>query len=79
MIDREKTWEGIRAASLSVIPGVGHLYLGETRGSWVLAFGLGLILIWKTVWPPAQILYISVAIFSAADAFAFAKRGYGLK
>ncbi|MEE8239897.1 MAG: hypothetical protein V3R16_01400 [Nitrospirales bacterium] len=79
MDDRRKTWEGIRAASLSVLPGVGHLYLGEKRGYWVLAFGLGLVLIWKTLWPPAQILYISVAIFSAVDAFAIAKRGYGLK
>ncbi len=78
MDSREKTWQGIRAASLSIVAGFGHLYLGEKRGYWVLAFGLTLILIGKLLWPPAQLLYISVAIFAAVDAYSIAKRGHGL-
>lgn len=78
MDEREKTWNGVLAASLSIIPGVGHLYLGEKRGYLVLLFAAGLILIWKLGWKPAELLYISVAIFSGADAFSFAKRGHGL-
>ncbi len=75
---REKTWHGIRAASLSVLAGSGHLYLGDKRGYWVLAFGVTLLLIGKLIWPPAELLYISVAIFAAADAYSIAKRGHGL-
>ncbi len=78
MDDREKTWHGLRAASLSLIAGVGHLYLGEKRGYVVLAFGVALILISRFIWPPAEVLYISLAIFSAFDAYSFAKRGHGL-
>jgi len=78
MDDREKTWEGIRAASLSLIPGVGHVYLGKTRGYWIIAIGVILILLWKFFWPPAQLLYISFTIFTAVDAYSFAKRGHGL-
>jgi hypothetical protein len=32
----------------------------------------------RLFWPPAELLYLSLAIFSAADAYAIAKRGYGL-
>lgn len=78
MDERAKTWEGIRAASLSILAGAGHLYLGARRGYWLLAVGLGLILTWKLFWPPAQLLYVSYAIFVAVDAYAIAKRGQGL-
>lgn len=76
---REQTWHGIRAASLSIMAGLGHLYLGEKRGYWVLAFGITLIVIGKLIWPPAEVLYISVAIFAAVDAYSIAKRGHGLQ
>jgi hypothetical protein len=78
MDNREKTWHGLRAASLSIIAGLGHLYLGEKSGYTFLAFGLALLLISRTIWSPAELLYLSFAIFSAADAFAIAKRGHGL-
>lgn len=78
MDEREKTWNGVRAATLSMLPGVGHLYVGEKRGYLVLVFAVVLILIWKLGWKPAELLYISVSIFSGADAFSFAKRGHGL-
>lgn len=75
---RARTWEGLRAAVLSVVPGVGHLYLGEKKGYLVLAFGLGLLVISRVLWPPAELLYLSIAIFSAVDAYSIAKRGHGL-
>jgi hypothetical protein len=78
MDDREKTWHGLRAASLSIVAGLGHLYLGEKRGYAVLAFGATLVIISKLVWPPAELLYSSLAIFSAVDAYSIAKRGHGL-
>jgi len=75
---REKTWHGLRAASLSVVAGIGHLYLGEKRGYTIFLFGMALLVVSRFVWPPAELLYISLAIYSAFDAFAIAKRGYGL-
>ena len=78
MDHREKTWHGVRAASLSMVAGLGHLYLGEKRGYSVLAFGMMLIVLARTVWPPAELLYLSFAIFSAVDAYSIAKRGHGL-
>jgi hypothetical protein len=78
MDDREKTWHGLRAASLSIVAGIGHLYLGEKRGYLLLAFGVTLLLIARLLWPPAELLYISFAIFSAVDAYSVAKRGHGL-
>ncbi len=78
MDNREKTWHGLRAASLSIVPGVGHLYLGEKKGYLIVAFSVTLFLISRTIWPPAELLYLSLAIFSAFDAYSIAKRGHGL-
>jgi hypothetical protein len=78
MDSREKTWHGLRAASLSILAGVGHLYLGEKRGYVVFLFGMLLLLLSRIVWRPAELLYISLAIFSAFDAYSIAKRGHGL-
>jgi len=76
--NREKTWHGLRAASLSIVAGVGHLYLGEKRGYAIVAFGATLFMTSRLFWQPAELLYLSLVIFSAIDAFAIAKRGYGL-
>ena len=79
MDNSEKTWHGVRAASLSIVAGVGHLYLGEKRGYAIFAFGAILFLISRLLWPPAELLYLSLAIFSAVDAYSIAKRGHGLR
>ena len=78
MDNREKTWHGLRAAGLSIVPGLGHLYIGEKRGYAILAIGLTLLLISRLVWQPADLFYLSIAIFSAFDAFAIVKQGRGL-
>jgi len=76
--EREKTLNAVSAATLSILAGVGHLYLGVRRGYVFLACGLALIIISKFFWPVGWLFYFSFAIFSAFDAFSFAKRGYGL-
>jgi hypothetical protein len=78
MDGREKTWHDLRAASLSVVAGLGHLYLREKSGYSFLAFGLILFLISRTIWPSAELLYLSFAIFCVFDAFSIAKCGHGL-
>jgi hypothetical protein len=78
MNDREKMWRGLQAASLSIVAGMGHLFLGEKKGYLYLAFGISLILISWFLWKPAELLYFSFVIFSAVDAFSIAKRGHGL-
>lgn len=78
MDSKEKTWHGLRAASLSIVAGVGHLYLGEKRGYVVVLFGMLLLIISRVIWQPAELLYISLVIFSAGDAYSIAKRGHGL-
>ena len=78
MNDREKTWHGLRAAVLSILPGTGHLYLGEKKGYGILIFSVSLLLVARWLWEPAELLYLSFAIFAAFDAFSIAKRGHGL-
>ncbi|MBM4124269.1 MAG: hypothetical protein FJ246_04850 [Nitrospira sp.] len=75
---REKTWHGLRAASLSVVTGLGHLYLGEKRGYGLIVAGLALLILSRAFWEPLQLLYLSLSIFSAVDAYSIAKRGHGL-
>ncbi len=75
---REQTWHGLRAASLSIAPGAGHLYVGEKRGYGLLVCAVILLLVSRLIWRPAELLYLSLAIFSAFDAYAIVKRGYGL-
>lgn len=75
---REQTWHGLRAASLSIVPGAGHLYIGEKRGYVLLVCALILLLVSRLIWPPAELLYLTLAIFSAFDAYAIVKRGSGL-
>ncbi|MEW6544429.1 MAG: hypothetical protein AB1411_12580 [Nitrospirota bacterium] len=78
MDNREKTWHGLRAATLSIVPGAGHLYLGEKQGYAILAFAAGLLVVSRLLWRPAELLYLSLVIFSAFDAYSIAKRGHGL-
>lgn len=78
MDEREKTINAVGAAFLSVLPGIGHLYLGVKRGQIFLVCGLAMIIISKFFWPVGWLFYIQFAIFAGFDAFAFGKRGRGL-
>ncbi|MFA9562589.1 MAG: hypothetical protein ACERKU_09665, partial [Nitrospirota bacterium] len=78
MNEREKTLNGIGAAFLSILPGMGHLYLGVKRAPVFLICGLALLVVAKFFWPMGWLFYIQLAIFSGVDAFSFGKRGRGL-
>jgi hypothetical protein len=78
MDDRERTWRGLQAAVLSIVAGAGHLYLGEKRGYVLFSCGVALLIISRLLWPAAELLYLSLVIVSAFDAYGIAKRGYGL-
>jgi hypothetical protein len=45
----EKTSHACRAAALSLVPGLGHLYIGEKRGGPLLLAGVLLIVLWMAV------------------------------
>jgi len=78
MNEREKTLNGIGAAFLSILPGMGHWYLGVKRGTVFLICALLMIVISKFFLPMGWLFYIQLAIFSGVDAFSFGKRGRGL-
>jgi hypothetical protein len=74
----EKTSHAYRAAGLSLIPGLGHLYIGEKRGGPLLLAGLALILLWRYVHPLAIIPWVALALFCMADAYLTVSRDRGL-
>ena len=78
MNKHQKTLDGIGAAFLSILPGMGHLYLGAKRAPVFLVCGLALLIVAKFFWPLGWLFYIQLAIFSGVDAFSFGKRGRGL-
>ena len=78
MDKHQKTLDGIGAAFLSILPGMGHYYVGAKRAPVFLACGLALLVVAKFFWPMGWLFYIQLAIFSGVDAFAFGKRGRGL-
>ena len=78
MIKDQKTLDGIGAACLSILPGMGHLYLGAKRAQVFLVCGVALLVVAKFFWPMGWLFYIQLAIFSGVDAFSFGKRGRGL-
>ena len=78
MNEREKTLNAVGAAFLSILPGMGHLYLGVKRAQVFLVCGLALLVVAKFFWPMGWLFYIQLAIFSGVDAFSFGKRDRGL-
>lgn len=78
MDDVEKTWHAGRAAVLSVAPGVGHLYIGEKRGYWVLLVTVGILGVWQVNGIVAAILYGVLVMVAAWDTLLTVKRDRGL-
>lgn len=77
MDSRERTVRGLQAAGLSLLPGLGHLYIGERKGFRILAASLLVMVGARYWWSPALIAYAGLAAWSAADAFLIVKRGRG--
>jgi hypothetical protein len=74
----EKTWHARRAAVLSVVPGLGHLYIGEKRGYWVLLVTASVPGVWQLNGIVAAILYGVLAAVAAWDTCLTIKRDRGL-
>lgn len=68
------------AAALSlVLAGIGHAFLGLWRGMWFAVPSTFLLyLYWSGEWEYADVVFLSLGIVAAFDAFSFAKRGYGI-
>ncbi len=68
------------AAGLSlVLAGLGHVFLGLWRGLWFAAPSMFLLyLYWMERWEYADVVFLSLGIFAAFDAFSIARRGHGI-
>lgn len=75
----ETRWRPIVAVLLSLVfAGLGHLYLKRYGRGGLLLF-LALFLFRTSGYSPrAMMLNVILFVFSAFDAFSFAKRGYGI-
>ena len=74
----EKTWHARRAAVLSVVPGLGHLYIGEKRGYWLLLVTGTVLGVWQLYGIVAAIPYAVLVTVAAWDTCLTVKRDRGL-
>ena len=74
----EKTSHACRAAALSLMPGLGHLYIGEKRGAPLLLAGILLIVLWASVFPFALVPLIGLVVFCMGDTYLTVSRDRGL-
>ncbi len=77
MDSRERTIRGLQASCLSLLPGLGHLYIGERKGLKVLPGSLLLLAVARYWWAPMLLIYLGLAVWTACDAFRIVKRGRG--
>ena len=62
-----------------VLAGLGHVFLGLWRGLWFAVPSMFLLyLYWTEQWEFADVVFLSLGIFAAFDAFSFARRGHGI-
>ena len=74
----EKSWHAARAALWCLVPGLGHLYIGEKRGYVVVLLSLILMARVWLGWRPAAWLYIGMVALSVWDTYLVVKRDRGL-
>ncbi len=74
----EKTSHACRAAALSLVPGLGHLYIGEKRGGPLLLAGVLLIVLWMVVFSAALVPLIGLVLFCVGDTYLTVSRDRGL-
>ncbi|MBL8072221.1 MAG: hypothetical protein JNM35_14110 [Nitrospira sp.] len=74
----EKTSHACRAAALSLVPGLGHLYIGEKRGGPLLLAGVLLIVLWMVVFSVALVPLIGLVLFCMGDTYLTVSRDRGL-
>ena len=74
----EKTSHACRAAALSLVPGLGHLYIGEKRGGPLLLAGGLLIVLWMVVFSVALVPLVGLVLFCMGDTYLTVSRDRGL-
>ena len=74
----EKSWHAGRAALLCLVPGLGHLYIGEKRGYGIILASLILAVCAWLVWRPAAWLYLGLVVLSVWDTYLVVKQDRGL-
>lgn len=74
----EKTSHACRAAALSLVPGLGHLYIGEKRGGLLLVAGAALIVLWMGLFAFALVPLIGLVLFCMGDTYLMVSRDRGL-
>jgi hypothetical protein len=74
----EKPSHALCAAALSLVPGLGHLYIGEKRGGPLLIAGLLLILMSMTWFSFALVPLLGLVLFCMGDAYLTVSRDRGL-
>lgn len=74
----EKTSHACRAAALSLVPGLGHLYIGEKRGGPLLIAGLVLIALWMGLFSFALVPLLGLIVFCMGDTYLTVCRDRGL-
>ena len=74
----EKTSHACRAAALSLVPGLGHLYIGEKRGGPLFLAGVLLIVLWMAVFSDALVPLIGLVLFCMGDTYLTVSRDRGL-
>jgi hypothetical protein len=74
----EKTSHACRAAALSILPGLGHLYIGEKRGGPLFLAGTFLISLWLFLLSAALVPLIGLILFCMVDTYLTVRRDHGL-
>lgn len=74
----EKTSHACRAAALSILPGLGHLYIGEKRGGPLFLAGAFLIGLWLFLSSAALVPLIGLILFCMVDTYLTVHRDHGL-
>ena len=74
----EKTSHACRAAALSLVPGLGHLYIGEKRGGPLFLAGGLLIVLWMAVFSFVLVPLIGLVLFCMGDTYLTVTRDRGL-
>ncbi|MGZ8423282.1 MAG: hypothetical protein ACXWV7_10135 [Nitrospira sp.] len=74
----EKTSHACRAAALSILPGMGHLYIGEKRGGPLLLAGIVLIALWLFAFSVASVPLVGLVVYCMVDTYLTVSRDRGL-
>ncbi|CAE6787082.1 conserved hypothetical protein [Nitrospira defluvii] len=74
----EKTSHACRAAALSLVPGLGHLYIGEKRGGPLFIAGVVLMVLWVGLFSFALVPLVGLILFCMGDTYLTVSRDRGL-